>query len=283
MKNYSALIIDIKRSRSYTVEDRNSIQNFIITAIKNLNEVFSDSLAREVIFSAGDEIQGLFNTPESAYLYFRLFYMLVLPVRIRAGIGIGEWNVKVDNAGTTAQDGPAYHNARSAIENAEKTIGYSVLLYSGKGSDIFVNELINTPFALTGNHSEYQNELMLLSELIYPLDYRHTIDISKINLISDLVEQKNRLAYYKYKKNKSVTTYPFDRIEFLSSESVRTDCAGHNSGFYAAGGKIRGMTTRLSGIMNISRQSIEKTFRTGNIYEARNSAIVALKFMNKYL
>jgi hypothetical protein len=130
MKNYTVLIMDLKKSRSYSVEDRNSIQKYIVTVIKKLNEVFSSSLARDVEFSAGDEIQGLFISTESAYLYFRMFYMLISPVEIKAGIGIGEWNIKIENASTTAQDGPAYHNARNAIENVKDSLGHSVLLYS---------------------------------------------------------------------------------------------------------------------------------------------------------
>ncbi|WP_313163968.1 SatD family protein [Sedimentibacter sp.] len=285
MKNYTALIIDLKSSRSYSVEDRNSIQNYIITVIQNLNEVFSGSLSRDVEFSAGDEVQGLFVSPESAYLYFRMFSMLISPVEIRAGIGVGEWNVKVENASTTAQDGPVYHNARYAIDNLKDAIGYSVLLYSGSKVDLFLNAVINTSFALTNNHSEYQNELMLLSELLYPIDYRQVIGHNKISLISKLITSKNKLNYYTYyKKSKSVKKYPFDKIEYISFESFPIDAAANDdSTFYVSGGKKRGMITQLSEILNISRQSIEKTFKVANIYEARNSTIVALKFMDEYL
>ena len=284
MKNYTALIIDLKKSRSYSVEDRSSIQNYIITVIRSLNEVFSKTLARNVEFSAGDEIQGLFFFPESAYLYFRMLNMLISPVEIRAGIGIGEWNIKIENASTTAQDGPVYHNARYAIENINDAIGYSVLLYSGTEVDLFLNAVVNASFVLTRSHSEYQNELMLLLELLYPIDFRQMINLSKINLISKLVTPKNKLNYYRCcKKSKSVKKYPFDKIEFINLEPFPIDAANDDSGFYASGGKKRGMTKQLAEILDISRQSIEKTFKTANIFEARNSTIVALKFMNKYL
>lgn len=282
MINYTALIIDLKKSRSYSVEDRNSIQNFIIAVIQQLNSVFSHTVACAVEFSAGDEVQGLFISPEAAYLYFRMFSMLISPVEIRAGIGVGEWNVKIEHASSTAQDGPAYHNARHAIENVKDALGYSVLLYSGNDNDIFLNAVINTSFVLTRNHSEYQNELMLLSELLYPIDSRQVIDYSKVNLISELVKLKNKLNYYTYyKKSRSVNKYPFDKIEYLSLESVPVDATNDDSTFYISSGKKRGMTKQLSEILNISRQSIEKTFKTASIYEARNSTIVALKFMDK--
>lgn len=284
MKSYTALIMDIIRSRSYSVEDRNSIQKYIITVIQSLNEVFSNSLARDVEFSAGDEIQGLFSSPESAYLYFRMFNMLTFPVEIRAGIGVGEWNIKIENASTTAQDGPAYHNARNAIENVEDALGYYLLLYSGNKIDLFLNVVINTFFILTSKHSQYQNELMLLSELLYPIDYRQIINHSKIELISKLITSKNKLNYYTYyKKNRLAKKYPFDEIEFMSLKPILIDAAKEDSTFYVSSGKKRGMTTQLSEILNISRQSIEKTIKTANIYEARNSTIAALKFMDKYL
>lgn len=63
MKNYSVLMIDLKKSRSYSIQDRNNLQNSILNSIKILNEVFKNSIKKEVEFSAGDEIQGLFTSP----------------------------------------------------------------------------------------------------------------------------------------------------------------------------------------------------------------------------
>lgn len=284
MKNYTVLIMDLKKSRSYSIEDRNSIQNYIITVIQNLNEVFSNTLVKEVGFSAGDELQGLFKSPEAAYLYFRMISMLISPVEIRAGIGVGEWNIKIEKASTTAQDGPAYHNARYAIENVKDALGYSILFYSENEIDLFLNDVINTAFALTSKHSEYQNELMLLSEILYPIDYHGMIDYSKIRLIIKLVTLKNRLNYYTYyKKSKLIKKYPFDKVVYMNLEPSPIDVADDDSTFYVSSGKKRGMITRLSEILDISRQSVEKTFKTASIYEARNSTIVALKFMDKYL
>ncbi len=283
MKNYTALIIDLKKSRSYSIEDRNSIQNYIITVIQHLNTVFSHTTAREVEFSGGDEVQGLFISPEAAYLYFRMFNMLVSPIEVRAGIGVGEWNVKIEQASTTAQDGPVYYNARHAIENVKDAMGHPVLLYSGNKNDVFLNAIINTSFMLTSNHSQYQNELMLLSELLYPIDFHQVIDYSKMSLISELIALKNRLNYYTHKKSGSVKKYPLDKIEHMNLIASPIDALNDDSSFYVSSGKKRGMTTQLSEILNISRQSIDKTFKTANIYEVRNATIAALKFMDKYL
>ncbi len=60
----------------------NSIQDYVITVIEELNKVFSNSLARDDEFSGVDEVQGLFLTTEDSYIYFRMFYMLISPVEI---------------------------------------------------------------------------------------------------------------------------------------------------------------------------------------------------------
>jgi hypothetical protein len=283
MENYAALIIDIKKSRSYSVQDRYTIQQYILIVIDGLNDAFSGSLAKNVEFSAGDEVQGLFTSPESAYLYFRIFSMLMFPVEVRAGIGVGEWSVKIENASTTAQDGPVYHNARTAIENVRQATGYYVLLSSGnKDLDLFSNTLINVPFLLTGNHSRYQNELMLLLELLYPICYRQTINLNTLKLLFKIVKVKTETDFYSWYYEKSKSKCIFKEIDSFDFDYIQTDAANEDNTFYVSSGKIRGMATQLSQIINIRRQGVEKTLKTANIHAARDSAIASLKYMGKY-
>ena len=75
-------MIDLKNSRSYSIQDRNNIQNSILNSITTLNKIFKNSIEKEVEFSAGDEIQGLFVSPQSAYLYYRLFSTIIFPIEI---------------------------------------------------------------------------------------------------------------------------------------------------------------------------------------------------------
>ncbi|MBP3701449.1 MAG: hypothetical protein J6I64_06140, partial [Lachnospiraceae bacterium] len=44
-------------------------------------------------------------------------------------------------------------------------------------------------------------------------------------------------------------------------------------------GRQRGVPVNLSSALNISRQSVEKTIKTANLYVARNMSITALKVM----
>ena len=61
MRNYVALIMDIEKSRAYVTEDRIELQKYMSYCIDMLNELFIENIEHDVIFSAGDELQGLFN------------------------------------------------------------------------------------------------------------------------------------------------------------------------------------------------------------------------------
>lgn len=284
VKKYSVLMIDLKKSKSYKKSDRIDIQNYIKRVIEVLNEIFDESLERKVIFSAGDEIQGLFNSSKSAYLYFRLFNILVFPVKIRAGIGVGEWNIKIDSSNSTEQDGQAYHNARSAIDNVQASLGYSVLLYSKNENDIYINSVINAATLLTNNQSSYQNELFILTELIFPIEIKSKMNIERLNDIKHLISYKNNITYYcNLKSNKNIKSYPSSFVDLIAVGYKSINPINDEDSFFVSIGKIRGLAIKLEKILEVSRQSIEKSIKAGNFFEERNFTIVALKLMNKCL
>lgn len=286
MKKYSALIMDLKKSRTYNQTDRTDIQNYIKNIISVLNRVFSEGLELDVVFSGGDEVQGLFSAPEAAYLYFRLFNMLISPVEIRAGMGVGEWNVKIDGEISTGQDGPVYHNARYAIENVENSLGYHILLFSGGKNDIYINSVINMAAVLVDNQTEYQNELFLLSELMHPIDMNNMLQINGFSELKPLIAQKNAIRYYKkLKSGKSIRKYPLTAAgrQNFSFDLNPTDAMTDEAHFYVSSGRIKGLPAKLAKILGVSRQSIEKSIKAGNIYQERNFTIAALKLMDKYI
>ena len=262
LKKYSVLMVDLKNSRSYNIQDRNNIQNSILNSINILNKIFKNSIEKEVEFSAGDEIQGLFVSSQSAYLYYRLFSMLIFPVEIHCGIGLGTWDIKVDSASSTAQDGTVYHYARKAIDEAKKSLEYSTLFYSKSKNDIIINSLINAAALLAFKQSEYQNKLMLLAEILYPIASEDIIDYKNL---------KEILKFIQFEKRENLILdidYPIISIQ-LEKES-----------FYITKGKKRGLSTQISKLLGVSRQSVEKSIKIGDIYELRNLTIAVLKAMD---
>ena len=89
MQYYVALIADIKGSRKYRAEERGYLQDLTNESLLFANELFKEGIEKEVVFSAGDEVQGLFREPATAFLYYRFLCFLLGPGVLRGG---REWN-----------------------------------------------------------------------------------------------------------------------------------------------------------------------------------------------
>lgn len=280
---YAALMIDLKKSRSYLQWERKLIQHYISDVLEVLNEIFREELVREMEFSAGDEVQGLFDSSENAYQYFRMFELFLHPVKLRAGIGVGDWEVRMEGQGSTSQDGTAYHNARYAIECTQDGEENEILLYSAD-RDYMINALIGHLSAMAERRSIYQNQLALLTEWMFPLLEKKTSEHMPAKFLEaeGLLQRKNGFDHEIGRVNKSL---PFDRLNREALENVGVVLLREEEGlkdfFYITRGKQRGIPTQLANILGMNRQSIEKTLRAAEVFSARNMALAALKEMRE--
>ena len=279
-QKYAALIMDLRNSRSYSDSDRYLIQNHMIQAINFLNKAFYKNILRAVDFSAGDEIQGLFSTAESAYLFYRLFSIYLYPIKIRAGIGVGTWNLQISNRGTTSQDGQAYHYARHAINSTDDTEGYPALLYSNTQKDVVLNTIIGGASTISENLSVNQNQLFLATEILFPVYLDSEIEWP-LDLIEELLTEKSRFDHKVFQSNRDL---PFDHIDLTLDqlEPERTHPKENfykqlkQGAFFITSGKQRGIQSDLANILAIKRQTVARSLDSGNIYIARNMALAAL-------
>lgn len=168
MKKYCSLIIDVKQSRAYNLRDRNELQEYMAQCIALLNSLFKKNLVFDVTFSAGDELQGLFSDTVAAVRYLRLLSILAKPVQLRAGIGIGEWNVRMTGGLSTEQDGPVYHNARSAIDEVYRMQTQRFRICSGSRKDVLGNYLLNASMQFCLQQNITQSQVLFLLEVMYP-------------------------------------------------------------------------------------------------------------------
>lgn len=281
-RKYAALIVDLRKSRSYSNSDRYLIQTHIIRILGFLNDVFQKNLLCKVDFSAGDEMQGLFSTVESAYLFYRFLSIWLHPVKIRAGIGVGSWDLQISDRGTTSQDGKAYHNARHAINSTDDAEGYSVLMYSITQKDIAINTIIGGTTAIAENMSVNQNQLFLATEIIFPIYLQSKIKWTYNNkLINALLKEKSQ---FDHKIAEITKCLPLDNISLetknMSQELIRPKDDFYkqleHGAFFITSGKQRGIQTELAKILAIKRQTVARSLNSGNIYILRNMALTAL-------
>lgn len=165
----TALIIDIRKSRKMTAEARMQAQLRLRDCINALDPVFAPYLQYKLEFSGGDGVEGVFCTAAAAYLYCRLFMLLVYPVSVRCGLGLGTIDVCIDNEKTNAQDGTAFHRARRCLEAGRKESDHSVLFCADNEQDIIVNALLLCASLLHSQHTAVRHNYQLLFELHSPI------------------------------------------------------------------------------------------------------------------
>lgn len=281
MRNYVSLIMDIEKSRTYMTEDRIELQKYMSYCIDMLNELFRENIEHDVIFSAGDELQGLFNDTTVAVMYFRLFEMLLKPVKIRAGIGVGEWTIKIANGSSTQQDGPAYHKARRAIEEVYSSTLHNVRICSDK-DDVMANHLINSSRTLKNQQIYMQNIVLVILELLCPF-VKWDMNVDKYQIVRELIEIKfeyrigrTRMSYLRNEK------FMEKEKLFFSEESVlQPICI---DGIFEEAEErivVKNITSTIAEILACSRQNVNNILKRGDSYKIRELDYMALQYIER--
>lgn len=243
MERYTAMIADVADSRRLEPEARTSLQKQLFQSTETLNGLFAPALVKPVAFSAGDELQGLFRTPEAAILCWRMLVLTLDGAALRAGFGVGGWEVRIREAGTTAQDGTAYHRAREAIEAAEKS-GETALLRSGDDpTDAAVNALLGAALRICAGRRGSRAQL----EAARTLEFSCPLQSDGVPVVRD---------------------------------GAAVPIPNEADGFFIRSGIARGMPIRVAEGLNVSPQSARGTLKAAGVYEERNLIIAALGLLH---
>ena len=102
-----------------------------------------------------------------------------------------------------------------------------------------------------------------ISQVLYPIVYDNTI------LETEALKELLEFIQFEKKENLILNTN-------FSIEPAQIE----KESFYITEGKKRGLSTQFSKLLGVSRQSVEKAIKTGNIYDLRNLTIAILKAMD---
>lgn len=281
----AALLIDIKDSRKYDPDSRNEIQEYFVALTDYINCFFEPSLKKELRFSAGDEIQGLFDGVGAAYTCLRWFSRLAAPIKIHAGIGVGEWSTRISDLDTNYQDGSAYHNARAAIDKAKKETDYMALIASRSDKDPCWNSMMNAGFQLVENNTANQNELAILLEFLCPVgeEFMRPIELQKLH---SLIQQKNKLTIaLNSSKQSTKTSFPDsvpegcdeDILKLREYASRSSDVLYIRAHPYGTASVIAKLTKKATKDNKPIKQSVDITLKASNVYAERAIALALVE------
>lgn len=151
--NYCVVIGDISKSRK--LGDRAAIQEQFKAAIQVINQRFTDFIVSKLLVTIGDEFQGVLDDVVKSYDVIVAMQELLYPVQFVFGVGVGTITTEIAPE-AIGMDGPAFHNARAALEEGKEE-GYEVR-YRGLGEpfDYLVNAMLVLIEALKRTRTEHQ-------------------------------------------------------------------------------------------------------------------------------
>ena len=160
---YLALIADVIDSKM--VQERLDLQKQVEKTLQKMNGLFADYLASCFTLTLGDEFQALLEVDAPVFQIIDTLRSELNPTQLRFGIGLGEIVTAIDPLQSVGADGPAYWNARAAINFVHQKNDYGntqIYFSSGKeNQDFFVNALIASGEAIRSGWRESQEEILL--------------------------------------------------------------------------------------------------------------------------
>ena len=210
---YLALIADVIDSKM--VQERLDLQKQVEKTLQKMNELFGDYLASRFTLTLGDEFQALLEVDAPVFQIIDTLRLELNPTQLRFGIGLGEIVTDIDPLQSVGADGPAYWNARAAINFVHQKNDYGntqIYFSSGKeNQDFFVNALIASGEAIRSGWRDSQEEILLnlLKRSVYSESF------SQQDLAQSLAINPSALS--KRLKSSSIRVYLRGRAAALAS------------------------------------------------------------------
>ena len=210
---FLALIADVIDSKM--VQERFELQKQVEKTLQKMNELFGDYLASRFTLTLGDEFQALLEVDAPVFQIIDTLRSELTPTQLRFGIGLGEIVTSIDPLQSIGADGPAYWNARTAINLVHQKNDYGntqIYFSSGKeNQDFFVNALIASGEAIRSGWRGSQEEILLdlLKRCVYSENF------SQQDLAQSLAINPSALS--KRLKSSSIRVYLRGRAAALAS------------------------------------------------------------------
>ena len=210
---YLALIADVIDSKM--VQERFDLQKQLEKTLQTMNELFGEFLASSFTLTLGDEFQALLKVDAPVFQIIDTLRSLLTPTQLRFGIGLGEIVTDIDPLQSIGADGPAYWNARAAINLVHQKNDYgNTQIYFSSGNDskdLLVNALIASGEAIRSGWRGSQEEILLdlLKRFVYSENF------SQQDLAQSL--DINPSALSKRLKSSSIRVYLRGRAAALAS------------------------------------------------------------------
>lgn len=201
---YFAVIGNIIESKN--IADRFKIDEKLEKVLDEINKKYSSDIALNFTITAENEFQGLLSDSIRILELIDRVKIVMEPVDIRFGIGIGEIDGKIESRLSSNVDGPAFWNAKEALNEIHNDDDYGkarILMMSDENKKIakIMNENLRLCDYIESRWRETQKEVVEISILNfgYDLTVKQKDLAEMLNLSTQALNQRVQSSgYYNY-------------------------------------------------------------------------------------
>ncbi len=106
---------------SRKLENRSVLQKKFSAALSTVQKRYAQHIVSPLTVTIGDEFQAVLKEPSHLFALLYEIEQSLKTVTLRYGFGIGAISTAINYQAAIGMDGPAFHNARTSIEQARKT------------------------------------------------------------------------------------------------------------------------------------------------------------------
>lgn len=214
---YIAIIGDIKQSKK--IENRKEIQIKLNNLLNDINKRYNSDIASMFTITLGDEFQGLLYNGTNLINIISDIERKMSPIKIRFGVGIGSITTDIDRNISIGADGPAYYNARKAVDllktNEKRKQKNSSNIYveadeDNEATTIMINTILMLMNVIKESWSDRQREI-IMNMMEYQdsqTDVANRLNIKQPAVQKSLANGK----YYAYKDAQDTIVKAFQEI-----------------------------------------------------------------------
>lgn len=162
---FLALTGDLVDSRKLPPDARAALQRALIDQLERVSSDLAADLVRPATLTAGDEVQALLARPMGAVELIRVVTDRLAELddpgsEIVFGVGWGALSTGLlEGARSVEQlDGPCFHNARHALEQAKKNKAWAVFAGFGAGEDAALSSIFQLMGAIRSDWTSIQRQ-----------------------------------------------------------------------------------------------------------------------------
>ena len=172
---YLAMIGNIKNAKAINQHERQKAHSLLSNSLRYINKKYPNRIVAQFTLTIGDEFQGLLKSGTNLFEMMDTISltMKTIGVDLYFGIGVGTIITPINPRFSAGIDGPAYWNARTALEELKINDDYGMNAVRFNYKQHPDEALINETIAL-GEYMKFkwtQSQLDLLAGTIEMGDY----------------------------------------------------------------------------------------------------------------